>query len=121
MAQFHVHPDGLVHIRTANSIYIDTLTNFVLDCSAALPAIPPGAIQVLYDDNGGVLQFFDVKNNQIGVGQKDLWQFADEAITAVSTLLAAQANRTLPSTLATKPVLEIETRRKPNGNTTVAS
>lgn len=40
MAQFHVHPGALVHIRTANSIYIDTLTNFAVDRGIALRAIP---------------------------------------------------------------------------------
>lgn len=100
MAQFHIHPDSIIYVRTARGTYVDTPANFARDHGAAAPAMPKGAVQALYDDVGKVLQFFDAKNNQIGVGQRGGWPFGETAIAAVSKLLAAQAKRTAPAAVA---------------------
>lgn len=96
MAQLHIHPDGVVYVRTASGIYIDTAANFALDNGAPLPAIPDGATQALYDDDHQVLRFFDAKNNQLGIGQKGAWPTGDAVIANVTTLLASQIKRTAP-------------------------
>ncbi|HYL31996.1 MAG TPA: hypothetical protein VEU53_02460 [Stellaceae bacterium] len=118
MAQFHMHPDGIVYVRTPNGVYADTPTNFALDHGAAVPALPTGAVQALYDDGSKVLQFFDAKNNQIGSGQVGACGFADAAIAVVSSLLAAQAKRAARPPKATPPAVATG---KPVGRATVAS
>jgi len=118
MAQFHMHPDGIVYVRTPSGVYADTPTNFALDHSAGLPVLPTGAVQALYDDGSKVLQFFDAKNNQIGTGQAGAWAFADAAIAAVSSLIAAQAKRTARPPKVRPPA---STTGKPTGTATVAS
>lgn len=122
MAQFHIHPDGIVFVRTAASgTYVDTLANFALDHGAALPVMPCSAVHALYDDGDQVLQYFDTKNNQIGVGQKSTWAFAAAAIAEVSSLLAAQAKRIALRATRARSVPQVATTGKSMGTTTVAS
>jgi len=96
MAQFHIHPDGVVYVRTASGVYADTLVNFAIDSGTSLPTLPDGAVQALYDDDRHLLQLFDAKNNQLGVGQDGAWPFADTAIANIATLLTSQTQRTAP-------------------------
>ncbi len=97
MAQFHIHPDGIVYIRTPKGIYVDTSANFARDYGTALPAFPIGVVQALYDSDGKVVQLFDAQNNQVGTGRAGDWEFADAAIASVCSLLTAQAKRIAPA------------------------
>lgn len=103
MAQFHFHPDGIVYVRAVGGVYVDTPENFLLDYGTTPPALPHGVAQALYDDSEQVLQFFDAKNNQLGVGQKGAWPIADAAIANIAGIFAAQAKRMAPNATPLTP------------------
>jgi hypothetical protein len=108
MSQFQIHPDGLVFVRTPNGQYVDTLADFAVDFGQPIPALPPGATGLFYEQGG---RFFASvpPGNQVGPAPFESL-FCDQAIAAIVTLLAEQdLRRNPPPTLAQAKAAQIAT------------
>lgn len=93
MAEFHRNPDGLVIVRTAAAIYIDTVDNFAADFGVELPALPAGVDDHVYTQ--GRRHAFMGAGDVVDGGPMP-WLLGDTIIAAVGDGLAAQAARRNP-------------------------
>lgn len=91
MAQFHQHPDGHIYVRTNEGIYRETPANFAIDYAKKLPALPPGVVERIYDDEGRHA-FIDAKGNHVDSGPMP-FPFGDAAIAAAAALHAKKKAR----------------------------
>jgi hypothetical protein len=90
IAQVHQHPDGAVYVRVDSEVYVDTPANFATDFGEALPDLPPGAVERIYDQ--GVRHPILDGVNIIDGGPMP-WPLGDQIIAAIHSLLAAQQAR----------------------------
>lgn len=89
MAQYHLHPDGLVFIRTSEGTYADTLANFEADNGGPAPGLPTGFNEQFYEP--GVRHFY-----ANGTDAQPLpleWPEGDLIISALPAFLDIQARR----------------------------
>lgn len=95
MAQFHLHPDGQVIIRTNDGkVYIETYDNFTAD--AALenkPELPPDTREVIYDDITGVFCAISADGNNQRAAPPALLPIAKHAIAQAETMLTTKHAR----------------------------
>lgn len=91
MARWHLHPDGVVIVEGPAGIYIDTPVNFAADFGRAVPALPAGMVERLYDPAGRHF-VADAKGNAYPV-EPVTFAFGDAAIAALPDLLASKAAR----------------------------
>lgn len=116
---FHHHAlNDVVHVENGSVVYVDAGARFATDNGAAVPVLPAGAIERIYEP--GVRHAISNGSSVIADGPQP-WSFGDAAIANISTLLAAQARRTAPPALATKPTPKTATTGKSTGTATVAS
>lgn len=94
MSQFHQHPDGLIYVRAAISVYCDTSECFSFDNNSPVPALPPGIKQRIYDRQAKTHRLFDAFNNHVADGDVP-WHYGDAAIANIASLLTAQLRRTV--------------------------
>lgn len=87
---FQLTPDGDVYVRNNGTIYADTKANFETDYGQAVPALPNGILQQLYEP--GKRHFYADADGVVGGGSMP-WGFGDAAIAATNNLLTAQATR----------------------------
>lgn len=94
---FHHHAQNdLIRIENGAECYIDRVAAFAADYGTAVPSLPAGAIERIYEP--GIRHAVSNGASVIGTGPQP-WPFGDASIAALSSLLAAQAKRTaLPLT-----------------------
>lgn len=88
---FHHHAqNGLVRVDGGAQIYIDAVSAFASDNGAPAPALPPGAVERIYEL--GIRHAISDGRSVVEAGPQP-WGFGDAAIRNVSALLVAQAKR----------------------------
>ncbi|HEV2263721.1 MAG TPA: hypothetical protein VGR79_04225 [Stellaceae bacterium] len=116
---FHHHIlNDVVHVENGSAVYVDAGARFAADNDAAVPVLPAGAIERIYEP--GVRHAISNGSSVIAGGPQP-WPFGDAAVAVVSKLLAAQAKRTIPPAPVTKPMPKTATTGKSTGTATVAS
>jgi hypothetical protein len=113
---FHHHAQNdLIRIENGAQNYTDRVAAFATDNGAPMPALPIGAVERVYEP--GARHAISNGSSVTGAGPQP-WPFGDASIAAVSSLLAAQAKRTAPSSKMTPPNAATGSS---TGTTTVAS
>jgi hypothetical protein len=88
---FHQHPDGLIFIRDGQTVlYSDTNENFESDFGIAVPELPPGADEQIYEPDKR--HVFQDRENVISGGDR-VWPQGDDIIRNVGRGINAQQAR----------------------------
>lgn len=116
---FHHHAtNDLIRVSDGSQLYSDTVDAFAADNGAAVPALPPGAIERIYEP--GVRHTISNGSSVIAGGPMP-WPPGDAAIAAVSTLRTTQAKRNAPPPAPPKATAAPSQTGKSTGTATVAS
>lgn len=115
---FHYHAtNDLVRVSDGSQLYSDTVDAFAADNGAAVPALPRGAIERIYEPS---IRHAISNGSSVIAGVPMPWPFGDAAIAGVPKLLAAQTKRTVPPAKPSTPLQSSKTG-KSSTTATVAS
>lgn len=94
MFMVHQHPDGWIIVRE-NGVnrYLDTLENFQDDFGLAMPELPEGADERIYEE--GKRHAIHNRDGLVAGGER-LWQFGETVIANLGNGVTAQQGRQPP-------------------------
>ena len=90
MDQFIQLANGFVRVQAGAAVYADSAENFAADYGEAAPALPDGATERIYEPNR---RHAIIADDCVIAGGALPWEFGDDAIAAIGSLLAAQTLR----------------------------
>lgn len=93
----HIHPEGWLYIRDANDSvhYVGTLEEFKKDYGA-LPELPEGMVEMLYDSDTKIKVFYDKKGNAFPIEGIFECKHCEDILASKEEIVASKAARNKP-------------------------
>lgn len=109
MPILHQHPEGMIFVRTEHGHYGETPNNFKADHGAALPPLPKGITERIYEPGK---RHALVRGTDVVDGGPMPWPEGDAIIAKGKDLLARQQDRADAVIAAARKKLEDEAKAK---------